>query len=235
MRVFCCRVVLMGVIACTSPYAHAQFAVVDVGAIAQLIQQIATMRDQLMTAKDQLDQAREALESMRGGRGMDGLLSGQDRNYLPPDWEEWERTLQQATRQYRALSRELEQIMRQNEILPEDYIARWTPQQQIEFLEGRRSTAAVQMLSRRALESTSARFESLEELVRAIGRASDQKAILDLNARIAAEQAMLQNEQTKLTVMHEAMRAEEAARRQKLRELAMRSRGSLRSLPPIGL
>ncbi len=34
--------------------AHAQWAVVDVGAIAQLIQQVTTMEQQLSTAKDQL-------------------------------------------------------------------------------------------------------------------------------------------------------------------------------------
>ncbi len=56
----CGRCVLL---AC-APCAHAQWAVVDVGAIAQLIQQVATMEQQLSTAKDQLTQARDQLDSM---------------------------------------------------------------------------------------------------------------------------------------------------------------------------
>ena len=42
-----------------APCAHAQWAVVDVGAITQLIQQVATMQEQLSTARDQLSQARD--------------------------------------------------------------------------------------------------------------------------------------------------------------------------------
>lgn len=71
-----------------APAAHAQWAVVDVGAIGQLIQQVQVLRDQLTTARDQLTQARQTLDSMRGGRGMEQLLAGTARNYLPADWQE---------------------------------------------------------------------------------------------------------------------------------------------------
>ncbi len=47
-----------------APKAQAQWAVVDVGAIAQLIQQIATLREQLETARNQLDQARRQLADL---------------------------------------------------------------------------------------------------------------------------------------------------------------------------
>ena len=58
--------------------------------------------------------------------------------------------------------------------------------------------------SRQALEVTSERFASLQQLIDAIPGATDPKAVLDLQARIAAEQAMLQNEQTKLMVLYQA-------------------------------
>jgi Skp family chaperone for outer membrane proteins len=48
----CSLVVLLAIM----PAAHAQFAVVDVQAIVQLLQQIEVMRDQLTTAQDQLTQ-----------------------------------------------------------------------------------------------------------------------------------------------------------------------------------
>ena len=56
----------------------------------------------------------------------------------------------------------------------------------------------LQVTSRQALQVSSERFASLQQLIDAIPTATDPKAILDLQARIAAEQAMLQNEQTKL-------------------------------------
>lgn len=99
-----CTVVGLGI----TPVAHAQWAVVDVGAIAQLVQQVNTMRQQLETTRDQLQQARETLDSMRGGRGMAQLLSGTARNYLPPDWQQLAAVLDQASTGYGALAAELQ-------------------------------------------------------------------------------------------------------------------------------
>ena len=229
------RTLLMSLFLITASQAHAQWAVVDVGAIAQLVQQIATMRDQLQTARDQLTQTQQTLQSMRGGRGMDRLLSGVDRNYLPEDWAEWERTMQQTSNRSRRLVRDLNAILETNAVLTDEDMSRWSEAQREQFIRERRSAAALQMMSRQALASTSERFQSLEQLVGAIGTASDQKAILDLNARIAAEQTMLQNEQTKLNVLYEAMRAEEGARRQRAREMAIESIGSFRELPVLQL
>jgi type IV secretion system protein VirB5 len=59
--------------------------------------------------------------------------------------------------------------------------------------------------------------------------------VLDLQARISAEQAMLQNEQTKLMLLYHATEADELARRQRSTELAIQNRGSLRGLGELGL
>src|SRR5438309_862325 len=85
--------------------AHAQWAVVDVGAIAQLVRQVATRQQQRQNAEQQLGQAREQYSSMTGGRGMQNLLGRLNRNHLPPHWgelaaaqaEEWAR--QQSARE----------------------------------------------------------------------------------------------------------------------------------------
>src|SRR6185312_10019639 len=80
------------------PAAGAQFAVIDVAAIVQevqemqsLAQQVETAREQLSTAQDQLSQARAQLQAMTGGRGMEQLLTGVSRNYLPRDWADLSR------------------------------------------------------------------------------------------------------------------------------------------------
>ncbi|TLZ36440.1 MAG: hypothetical protein E6K32_16855, partial [Gammaproteobacteria bacterium] len=59
-----------------APAARAQWAVVDVGAIAQLVKQVATLEQQLTTARNQLNQTQLEFQSMTGGRGMDTLLAG---------------------------------------------------------------------------------------------------------------------------------------------------------------
>ena len=58
------------------PAARAQWAVIDVGAIAQLIQEVQTLRQQLATAQAQLNQAEAALATTTGNRGMQLLLGG---------------------------------------------------------------------------------------------------------------------------------------------------------------
>ena len=63
----------------------------------------------------------------------------------------------------------------------------------------------------------------------------DQKAALDLNARIASEEAMLQNEQTKLQGLYQVAQSQEWARAQAAREQAIADQGSLRQLPAMGL
>ncbi|HEY6641062.1 type IV secretion system protein [Povalibacter sp.] len=215
--------------------ASAQFAVVDVGAITQLVQQLQSMRQQLETARQQLTQARQTLDSMRGGRGMERLLEGTVRNYLPPSWQELEAAVVSASVQYQQLSSEIDAVLRRNAILEPEVLARLSPRDRLEVERVRQSIAMHQVTARSALSASSQRFDSLQQLINAIPAATDQKAVLDLQARIAAEQGMLVNEQIKLFVMAQAAEAEERARKQRLREEAMRAIGSMRSLRPIGL
>ena len=218
-----------------APVANAQWAVVDVGAIAQLVQQVNTMRQQLETTRDQLQQARDTLGSMRGGRGMEQLLAGTARNYLPADWQQLAAVLDQASAGYGALSTELQRLINANAILTPQQVAVLSPAERSQLEAARRSAALLQALTRQALSATSSRFDAIQQLINAIPQASDQKAILDLQARIQAEQGMLQNEATKLGVLYQAAQAEEWARKQRVREQAIASIGSLRDLPPLGL
>jgi type IV secretion system protein VirB5 len=215
--------------------ARAQWAVVDVGAIAQLIQQIATMRDQLQTARDQLAQAQRAYESVTGPRGMENLLGNTVRNYLPSDWRELESAMTQGVGAYQSLSSQVRSILDANAVLTPQQLARLSPQERSALESQRRVLATRQALTREALENTSRRFSELQELVSAIGSAEDPKAVMDLQARIAAEQAMLTNEQGKLQVLYQLSQAEEAAARQRRRELAIADIGSLRDLPAMAL
>jgi type IV secretion system protein VirB5 len=217
------------------PAAHAQWAVVDVGAIAQLMEQVQTLREQLETTRDQLNQARQQYESMTGGRGMQQLLAGTVRNYLPPDWAAIEQVLEGAAVGYGALATDLQRLIDSNAVLSTQSVAALAPTQRQQLEAARREVALRQALTRSALRIASERFASIQQLIAAIGGADDSKAILDLQARIAAEQNMLQNEAIKLDVLHQAAQAEQWARQQRLREQAIADIGSLRDLPPMDL
>src|SRR6266436_5225462 len=77
-----------------APAARAQWAVIDVPAIAQLVQEVQTMQQQLATARNQLQSAQQAVQAMTGDRGMQLLLGGITRNYLPANWTQVSSVLQ---------------------------------------------------------------------------------------------------------------------------------------------
>jgi type IV secretion system protein VirB5 len=224
----------MMLLAC-APAAHAQWAVVDVGAITQLIQQVETMQQQLSTAQSQLSQARTEFSAITGGRGMERLLSGTQRNYLPSTWNELQSVLQGSAASYGALSASVQSLMTANAVLSPQEAAALSATQRAQLDAARRSAALAQATSRDALANSSQRFAALQQLIDTIPGASDQKAILDLQARIAAEHGMLQNEHSKLDILSQVAQADERSRQQQLREQAIADIGSFRRLPPMGL
>jgi type IV secretion system protein VirB5 len=229
-----CVGVVSAMVLCVAP-AQAQFAVIDVNAIVRLAQQVELMTQQLTTLQAHLRQAQQAYESITGGRGMELLLSGVVRNYLPADWAALQAAVNQTSAAYGVLSAAIQTAIRANAVLSDKQLAVLSPVARNQLLAARRSAATLQALSQQALESTSQRFSALQSLINALAGAKDSKAVMDLQARIQAEQSMLQNDQTKLQVLFEATRGEELAWQQRTREQVMADVGSLRSLPPMGL
>lgn len=218
---------------CAVQDASAQWAVVDVGAIARLVQQLNTMRQQLDTARNQLDQARTQYEAMTGNRGMEAMLRGVERNYLPRNWNELTAAMEGRAGNYGALSAEIRTAVEANAVLTPAQLARLSVRERQDLLSARQANATFQALARQSLAVTSQRFASLEQLIDAIGRARDQKAALDLQARIAAETTMLENEHAKLDVLLRAAQAEVDVQRMRTFERAIDDIGSLRRLPPL--
>lgn len=79
--------------------------------------------------------------------------------------------------------------------------------------------AAMQATAESGYNEAGQRFEKLQALVDKVDAAGDAKAIADLNARIAAEQVMMQNEQVKLSQMKQMQEAQELAAQQQAREV----------------
>jgi type IV secretion system protein VirB5 len=215
--------------------AHAQFAVIDVASIVQLVQEVQQLEQQVATARSQLAQAQSEYAAITGNRGMQLLLSGTNRNYLPANWTQLSQVLSGTSPSYPALASEVSALVAANAVLTPAQVAQLTPTQQAQLTTARQSPAMLQALARSALANSSDRFASLQQLITTIGAAADEKASLDLTARVTAEQAMLQNEATKLEGLYQVAQSQEWARVERSREQAIADQGSLRQLPPMGL
>jgi type IV secretion system protein VirB5 len=200
-----------------APAARAQWAVIDAPAIVQLIQEVQTMEEQLQTARSQLTQAQQALQTMTGNRGMQQLLSGTVRNYLPSDWAQLP-TMSGVPGNVSA-----------NAILTPQRLTQLPAGAQQWIQAMRQWTAVRQAVARQALTNAGNRFSAIQSLIAAIPAAADQKGILDLQARISAELGMLQNEQIKLQVLNQASDAQDAMLRQQARELVVDGHGNFAS------
>lgn len=204
---------------------RAQWAVIDVGAIAQLMQEVQQMEQVIQTAQNQLNQAHQQYQSLTGSRGMQNLLSGANWNYLPTTYSQIPTSL----------AGPIKRQVSSNAVLTSAQVSSLSPAEQAQVNAARSNAALLQSTSQQAYSTASDRFASLQQLITAIGSASDPKAILDLQVRVQAEQGLLQNESTKLQLLYQAAQGQEWARRQQASEQVVTSVGSLRGLTPLRL
>jgi len=215
--------------------ASAQFAVIDVASIAQLIQQYETLQQELATVQAHLTVAQQAYAAVTGVRGMQQLLSGTQRNYLPTSWSDVQGVLQGSSATYGGLASSTQSIVTTNAVLNAQQVSSLSPQEQMHLTNARQTAALLQAVSRLALSTTSSRFSSLQQLINAMSGASDPKAVMDLHARIGAEQAMLANDASKIQVLYQVAQGQQWAQQQQRQEQAIADIGSARTLPPMGL
>ena len=208
-----------------APRAQAQFAVIDVSALAQLLQQVQTLNQALTTARGQLAQAQQEFQSISGTRGMQNLLSGTVRNYLPGNMADLTSALSRVSSGYSGLSSTIQAAVQANAVLTAQQLAALPANQQARIVAWRSTVALLQGITSSALSNSSDRFAALQQLISTIGSASDQKAALDLQARITAEAGMLQNEQTKLQSLYQVAQAQQWANTQQDRESVISGHG----------
>ena len=211
--------------------------VIDVAAIVQLIQQIQYWQQQIQGMTNQLNQLQQSYQAIIGGRGMELLLpyTPMARNYMPQTWTDTLAVLNGTSVPYAGLASQVQTAVTANAVLNAAEVGGMTPQMQQYVQDGRRAAALLQVMARGAQDNTSQRFAALQQLITMVGGAGDDKAVQDLQARISAEQTMLANEQNKLQALYQTAQAEQLAREQRGRELAIRQIGSITALPALVL
>jgi type IV secretion system protein VirB5 len=242
MRRFLVAFILAAAASLVPPHAKAGIPVIDVTAVANLIQQVMYWQQQISAMQKQYDQLKESKDqltqthnAMTGSRGMEQLLPTSDlaRNYLPPSYSELMHTFNGSSASYAGLASQVQSIMSANSILSGTQMEGLSPELRQIVEQGRQSAALLNGMTQNAYQSTSQRFSALQVLIDRIASAQDPKAIQDLQARIQAEQNMLTNEQTKLQSLYQIARAEEAAQQQRLRERATTDVGTVKAMSAV--
>jgi type IV secretion system protein VirB5 len=200
--------------------------IADVTATANQVQTIAKWVQQLQQMRNQLEQMKAQYNAITGDRGMSALLSGQNRAYLPGEWNEAMGVLNgNANSPYAPLINAAKIIKNAQSVLSNADINNLTPQMRQVLEQARNASASQQALGQTAYKESSNRVAKLQQLVNAIGGAGDAKAVMDLQARIQAEQTMLQNDQSKLQSLAQLQQAQEVAKKQMNNELRAQTSG----------
>jgi type IV secretion system protein VirB5 len=204
---------------------HAQFAVIDAASVAQLAEQSGRLAQELATARAQLLQLQTQYQSMTGSRGMQNLLAGSVRNYLPGSSEQLSAVQAGEGGMYGSLARAYAGNLQNNAVLTSAELNALPADARAEVQAQRAAVAMRQTLAQQALATTSARFGALQQLINALPSATDTKGVLDLQARIGAEQGMLLNEQNKLQTLFQMSVSQDQLLSQREQEQILAAQG----------
>ena len=223
MKLFLLCISFIALLSSTS--ALAQIPVTDVGGITtQVTNQIETMAkwkvqyDQMM---GQITQAQKQFDSMNGSRGLGTIMNDPAlRDYLPPNWQGVYDSVRNGG--YSGLSGPAQSVYSQNKIY--DSCAHITVADQRTACEARAVKASQdKAVALEAYGAAKSRINQIDQLMGKINNTQDPKAIAELQGRIAAEQANIQNEQTKLHLYEMVAAAEDKVQAQRQREMQART------------
>lgn len=204
-----------------SSQALAQIPVTDGAAIKTSVQQqVETMAkwklqyDQMVS---QIDQMKQEYQSITGVRGLGDVLNNPAlRDYLPDDWQGVYDSVKSGG--YAGLSGRASQVHSDNKIY--DTCVNHTNEQSRISCEAQAVKGAQdKAFALDAYDKAKERLGQIDALMQEINRTQDPKSIAELQGRIAAEQAMIQNEQTKLQMYSMVASAEDRLQQQRQLEI----------------
>jgi len=168
--------------------ASAQMAVIDLRAIAQARQTVQQLQSQLTQLKQQY-------AAISGKSNMNSLLNNpQLRKALPADWRKvYDST---ANGGYSGISGPADALSAAEKLTG-------TAAQMQAAIDKRQASIAARnkAMGLGAYDAAEQRLDNIEGLLGQVGQTTDMKRAVDLQSRIAAEQARVANETTKLQLM----------------------------------
>lgn len=183
------------------------------GNIAKETTQVASWVAQYAQMIQQYDQLVEEYRSLNGIRGMASLVNNpQLRRYLP---DEYKNVLSQGYGDWQSLRGALDNPLGSNAL----------------YNQRRDQLSIDEAMTLESYKQASRRFQDIQILLDKINDSSspDAKDMQDLQARIQAEQVMLQNESTKLAMMKNLQEIQ----KQKMQERAIKNDKEMRRKPGV--
>lgn len=201
MKKFACAALMVGTVSLYQPVMAAGIPVFDVSAVTQQLLQVEHMITQINHLQSQIDQ-------MRDVRGLANVIDSAYDLAVEVDPNAVLDTAGIRGSSDHGLSgNDAEVYDRANEDA-----AVWLGQ------------------SQRSLEQAKDRFHELTRLVAEVNNSPDPKDIMDLQARIGAEQVLLQNEMIKLSMLQSEAEANRAVHNQRIQQMSLESSGQLREV-----
>ena len=169
----------------------------------------------------QISQLQQQYSSLNGSRGLGTIMNSPAlRDYLPNDWQNVYDSVKKGG--YSGLSGTGKSIYAANKIY--DSCAAITVADQRTACEARAVKGSQdKAFALDAYSAAKGRVNQIDQLMEKINSTQDPKAIAELQARIGAEQANIQNEQTKLQMYAMVSEAEDKVQQQRQREIQART------------
>jgi len=189
--------------AAASP-AHAQYAVFDSASFAQLVEQFKNGVEQLGVLEQQLQQAQQmyaAANQLTNVNSLGAALSNPlVRQFLPGDASQMGNMVQSGlSGDYSSLSGSAQALAQANRLFtPSTTTDSGDAAAQTAMTTQENIIASAAAAGQQIYATATTRLEGLEELRDQIGSDPDAKQIQDLQARLQAEQAEIQNDQMRL-------------------------------------
>jgi type IV secretion system protein VirB5 len=221
--------VLAGALTVLAPPARAQLAVYDATSYAKILQQAQTAMQQLQRLETQVQQGRQLLDSLNVNSNVNAIASQlstpQLRQFLP-DISRYEAAIRGDFGGLGDLGIRAGQIRTANRIYTPAAAAAQVgaDKYSTDALEQSGNRIARDMALGESIGDASAqRLQGLEQLRQALDTAPNARAVLDIQARIAAENALIQNDQMRLQGLAMVQQAQDRMQTQRDREQARQS------------
>jgi type IV secretion system protein VirB5 len=173
----------------TTPYATG-IPVFDAAGVAQALETVAQLKQQLSTLQQQYN-------ALTGTRNLGDILNNPAlRQYLPDDWANVYDKVKSG--KYQGITGAATAIKDAEKLYSND------PNQQRVY----DTMASNKAMTQEAYKNTMSRLDNIQSLMSQINAAQDTKAAADLQNRLSSENAMIQNEQTRLNLMFQLQQAE---------------------------
>lgn len=201
---------------------------------ADAIEQLTTLTNQLQQLQQTYQMVTSTYNGLTGNRGFGAVqtLTNAARNYLPENTTGMLDAIDGVSNTYGYMSNQVQTFTNQNSILSPGAVTalNMNANQLKLFSQRRKNNAAIQATASQSMDAASQRFNYIQQLMNQVNTTNDPKGIAELQARIAGEQVMLQNDQTKMQQMYAFLQNQDRVTQQQMREVAIQQIGSVGTL-----